>query len=149
MTLQQRNIPPRCLLCQAISWYTRSYYTRSYSHKIVDLDPTGAPAHRARRVGARRVGAQRAGAQRVAAQIQKKSGPEGWRDPNGGWPNISRFFFSCSHCRFFFFHLFLGVSSWNCGRGSRPRPTQSARLGFSGVILCEPPRPASRWGFTQ
>ena len=26
-------------------------------------------------------------------------------------------------------------------RGARPQPTQNARLGFSGVILCEPWRP--------
>ena len=28
----------------------------------------------------------------------------------------------------------------HCERGSRPNSTQSARLGFSGVILCEPRR---------
>ena len=31
-----------------------------------------------------------------------------------------------------FFHLSLGVSLWNCGRGSRPWPTQSALLGSLG-----------------
>ena len=37
-----------------------------------------------------------------------------------------------------FFLLYLeGLFSWICGRGSRPWSTQTARFGFSGVILCE------------
>ena len=42
------------------------------------------------------------------------------------------------------FFLSVGVFSSNCGRGSRPWPTESASLGFSGVILCEPWRTAGR-----
>ena len=34
--------------------------------------------------------------------------------------------------------------SWNCGRVSRPRSTQTARLGFSDINLCEPRRPTGR-----
>ena len=49
---------------------------------------------------------------------------------SAGPPKISRFFpLSAANFRSF---ISLMVSSWNCGHGSRPWPTQSARLGFSG-----------------
>ena len=51
-------------------------------------------------------------------------------------PKISRFFPSPTTIFTSFF--ILGVFSWNCGRGSRPNSTQSARVGFSGV---KPPLP--------
>ena len=71
-----------------------------------------------RRVGPRRVGPRRVGPRRVA-------------------PEISRFFSLSRHNVLSFFPL-LEVLSWNFGRGSRPRSTQSARLGFSGVTVRAP-----------
>ena len=55
--------------------------------------------------------------------------------PKGGRPQISSCF-SLSRRKISFF--LLGVLSWNCGRVSRPRSTQTARLGFSDINLCEP-----------
>ena len=49
--------------------------------------------------------------------------PEGWR------PKISRCVFLLSPRISFVLLSLGGVFSWNCGRGSRPWPTQSARLG--------------------
>ena len=48
------------------------------------------------------------------------------------------FLFSLSRRQFRSFFSLWGSFSWNCGRGSRPWPSQSARFGFSGVLLCEP-----------
>ena len=64
------------------------------------------------------------------AQTSKRWRPEGWE------PEISRFFppFPAPN-----FALFCSswVFSFNCGPGSRPRTSQIARLGFSGVILSQ------------
>ena len=82
----------------------------------------------------------------MGAQTQKKWGPKGEEPEVGtgpeGW-EAQYFDFPSGHNFHSFFRL-LGVFSWNFGRGSRPNSTQSARLGFSGVILCEPRRPTSR-----
>ena len=68
----------------------------------------------------------------------EKVGPGGWGGPEGGGregggPQSSCFFPSRRK-----FRSLWGLFSWNCGCGSRPWLTQSARFGFSGVILCEP-----------
>ena len=59
------------------------------------------------------------------------------RPPSAGPPKISLFF--PPHFRSFF--SLGGVFSLYCGRGPRTWTTQNVRLGFSGVILCEPRRP--------
>ena len=75
-----------------------------------------------RRVKARRVGTRRVGTRRV----------EGRREEGA---KISCFFSFPPQISF----------TWNCGRGSRPWSTQSSRLGFSGVILCEKWQPTGSW----
>ena len=64
------------------------------------------------------------GAQKVVgAQTQKKCEPGGWRGPK------LRAFSPLSRRKFRSFFPLGGSFSWSCGRGSRPWPTQSARLG--------------------
>ena len=43
------------------------------------------------------------------------------------------------------FFALSGVFSWNCGPCSRPRTSQSVRLGPSGVILSHPSGPPPLW----
>ena len=55
--------------------------------------------------------------------------PEGWGPEEGGGPKFRAFFFhSPLLAQISFFPRSLGVFSWNCGRGSRPWPTQNAGL---------------------
>ena len=61
----------------------------------------------------------------------------------GGGPKFRAFFpFSYRQVRSFFF--LVGVFSLNCGPGAWPWTSQTVRLGFSRVILCEPWRPVRR-----
>ena len=62
-----------------------------------------------------------------------------------GPPKISFFVFFLPP-QISFPSLSLGVFSWNCGRGSRPRSTPNARLDCSGLILCESTPVTSRRG---
>ena len=55
-----------------------------------------------------------------------------------------RLCFSLLPLHFRSFYLSRGVFSLTCGHESRLWTTQIVRLGFSGVILCEPRRPAGR-----
>ena len=78
---------------------------------------------------------------------RRVEGPKGG-DPRswgleGGDTKISRLF--PSPATNFVFCFSLWVSSWNCDRGSRTWSTQSARLGFSGVILCGERKDAKIW----
>ena len=65
------------------------------------------------------------------AQTQKGGGPK------GGGPEVG-------HPKFRAFLSLSGVFSWICGLGLRRWTTQIARVGFPGVILCKPRRPAGR-----
>ena len=76
---------------------------------------------------------------------QKKKWGRWWPKPRkrvdlegGGGGQKIRAFFSFSRRKFRSFFSLLGSFSWNCGRSSSPWPTQSARFGFSWIILCEP-----------
>ena len=99
-----------------------------------------------------RSSALRAMSRRPSARFRPKGGgPEGWgpnpRKGEGGaqrvrGPKFRAVFTLPPNFSLFFYPL--GVFSWTCGRGPRPWTTQSVRLGFSGVILCEPRRPAGR-----
>ena len=75
-------------------------------------------------------GPQTVGPEEWGAEPRKSGGPKEARRVGG--PKFRAFFTS----PFF--------SSWICGLGSRPWSTQVARLGSSGVILCEPRRIDSR-----
>ena len=84
------------------------------------------------------VGPWRVGPRRVEAQTLKKWGPEGWGSEGWEAQHFALFFSVCRRKFRSFFSLWDLFVELCYGRGSRPWPAQSARLGFSGVILCEP-----------
>ena len=63
--------------------------------------------------------------------------PEGW-GPEGWGGSKYRFFHPLPPQMFVICFSLWGSSRGIFGRGSRLWPTQNARLGFSGVMLCEP-----------
>ena len=111
-------------------------------HRSPENAQPGSGGVRGLQVGA---GAMRWGPEgRGGAQNQKTRGLEGGDQKGGGArrvgaQNFAFFFVYCPAANVFLFFS-PWVFSWNCGRDSRPWTTSCARLGFSGVIFCEPRR---------
>ena len=55
------------------------------------------------------------------------------------WTAQNFAFFSLSHRKFHSFFRLWGVFSWNCGRCSRPWPTQNAGFGWCHFVKPRPP----------
>ena len=105
-------------------------------------------------MGARGVGAPKDGGQNPEKSGEPKGGgrkgggqkgwsPERVEGPKGGGSPQFRAFFPLPLQISPFFSL-SGVFSLNCGLGLKVWTTQTARLGFYGVILCEPRRPTKK-----